>query len=1139
MPQIFDNISLHLLSSLKQAIQAAYRADFCVGYFNLRGWREIGEYINDWSGCDGHCVRLLVGMTRLPQDEMRTYYKFTHASEELDNQTKLRLKKRLAEEFRNQLTIGVPTNADEQALRQLASQIKAGKVVVKLFLRHALHAKLYLLHRQDPFNPIIGYLGSSNLTLAGLDHQGELNVDVLDMDASQKLSTWFEDRWNDWGCVDISSDLVKIIEESWAREILTPPYHVYIKMAYHLSQEARAGLNEFRIPSDFGNQLFDFQTAAVKIAAHHLNKRGGVLIGDVVGLGKTFMATALARIFEDDQDLETLIICPKNLVKMWEGYRDQYRMRARVLSSSRVMQELPNLKRYRIVILDESHNLRNREGKRYKVIQEYIQKNESRCILLSATPYNKTYLDLSNQLRLFVPEDKELGIRPERLLREIGETDFIRMHQCSPRSLAAFEKSGYPDDWRELMRLYMVRRTRSFIMQNYAEVDDENGRKYLLMADGQRSYFPKRIPKRVAFTIDELDPGDQYARLYATDVVEAINDLNLPRYGLRNYISNRPKRAPSATEKSIIADLGRAGKGLMGFCRTNLFKRLESSGAVFLESVERHILRNYIFLHALENNLPLPIGTQEASLLDTRLNDEDTERPDFIDDVSEDETVGEMLRSEFQAAPSGHLLTEADFRQRAASVYQQYATTIKRRFKWLSAGLFTTQLAKDLRQDALGLIDMLRRCSNWDWRKDTKLQALLQLIAEQHGQEKVLVFTQFADTVHYLENCLRSSGVMQLAGATGGSVDPTTLAWHFSPVSNGVRGQVRPEQDLRVLVATDVLSEGQNLQDAAIVVNYDLPWAIVRLIQRAGRVDRIGQTAENILCYSFLPADGVERILGLRARVRQRLKENAEVVGTDEAFFDDDQNDRAIVDLYNEKAGILDGEEDDEVDLASYAYQIWKNAITLEPGLQRTIPELPDVAFATKMHLPMPGAPDGVLVYARTGEGNDALAWVDQQGNNVSESQFEILRAAECAPNTPTLPRQEAHHDLVRKGVERIMVEEQAVGGQLGRPSGARFRTYERLKRFVDHNQGTFWVTQELLRAVDEIYRYPLRESAKDTLNRQLRSGIEDHQLAELVVTLRAEDRLCIVEEEAQAQEPQIICSMGLISPLSSSEGNP
>ena len=144
-------------------------------------------------------------------------------------------------------------------------------------------------------------------------------------------------------------------------------------------------------------------------------------------------------------------------------------MRASVLSISRVIKELPKMRRYRLVLIDESQNLRNREGKRYRALQEYIRKNDSKCILLSATPYNKTYVDLSSQLRLFVPEDQDLGVRPECLLREIGETEFIRRHQAPVRSLAAFDQSTHADDWRELMRLYLVRRTRSFIQDNYAQ----------------------------------------------------------------------------------------------------------------------------------------------------------------------------------------------------------------------------------------------------------------------------------------------------------------------------------------------------------------------------------------------------------------------------------------------------------------------------------------------------------------------------------------------------------------------------------------------------------------------------------------------------------------------------------------------
>ena len=463
----------------------------------------------------------------------------------------------MAEQLRQQLTMGAPTNKDEQALRQLRRQLRGKRVVVKLFLRHRLHAKLYLLFRDDPVNPIMGYLGSSNLTFAGLSGQGELNIDVLDHDAALKLKQWFEDRWNDPLCVDITKELVQIIEESWAREKLIPPYYVYLKMAYHLSHEARAGLAEFRIPKVFGDRLFDFQAAAVKIAAHHLNKRGGVLIGDVVGLGKTLMAAAVTRIFEDDYGLETLIICPKNLVPMWEDYVYEYQLRARVLSLSKVLTELPNLRRYRLVVIDESHNLRNREGKRYRAIQEYVRSNESKCILLSATPYNKTYLDLSNQLRLFVEDDQDIGIRPERLLRELGEVEFSRRHQASPRTLAAFDFSEYADDWRDLMRLYLVRRTRSFIQDNYAETDPETGRKYLTYEDGTKSFFPARVPKTVKFAIDDSDPNDQYAKLYSENVVEAVKDASPAALRSRKLPDRQPRygsvRGGGATDQRPLA----------------------------------------------------------------------------------------------------------------------------------------------------------------------------------------------------------------------------------------------------------------------------------------------------------------------------------------------------------------------------------------------------------------------------------------------------------------------------------------------------------------------------------------------------------------------------------------------------------
>ncbi|WP_375469207.1 helicase-related protein [uncultured Nostoc sp.] len=1138
MPRIFDNIDLQLLPILRETLKVSYRADFCVGYFNLRGWRRIDDLIEQYVGSENACCRLLIGMQSLPSDEVHAAFTLSSGDGRIDNSSIVRFKKRMAAEFRKQLTIGAPTNQDEAGLRRLSHQLKTQKLIIKLFLRHPLHAKLYLVHRHDPNTPTVGFLGSSNLTLPGLAKQGELNVDILDHDACNKLQKWFSDRWQDYGCVDISQELAEIIDQSWARVELISPYYIYLKIAYHLSHEAIAGLSEFRIPREFNN-LFDFQKAAVQLAARHVTRRGGVLVGDVVGLGKTLVGTALAKILQEDCFLETLIICPKNLVQMWQEYVNNYRLLAEVMPISQVQNKLPKLRRYRVVLIDESHNLRNREGKRYRAITEYIAANESKCILLSATPYNKSYLDLSAQLRLFVPEDEDLGLRPEALINElggssVGELEFIRKHQCSVRSLAAFEKSEHPDDWRELMKRYMVRRTRSFIKDNYAHTD-ETGRKYLEFSDGRHSYFPQRLPRSLKFPLEGSNT-DFYSRLYSESVVEVINQLNLPRYGLGNYVIAKHKQPPTDTEQRFINSLFRGGRRLMGFSRTNLFKRLESSGLVFIQSIERHILRNFIYLYALEQGLDIPIGTQDAELLDTSNNDEDTDSVVaalFDTEMEEDDSTASLQVETKEVTPFYYeeekvSKIEKVFRQRAESIYQEYTTRYQRRFKWLRSTVFDLKkLKRDLLADAKALINVLQQCGEWNPQKDEKLAALIKLLTKTHPQDKVLIFTQFADTVRYLADNLQSSHITNVAGVTGQSKDPTVITGRFSPVSNGKREQISSSNELRVLIATDVLSEGHNLQDCAIIVNWDLPWAIIRLIQRAGRVDRIGQNADQILCYSFLPAEGVERIINLRGRLRKRLQENAEVVGTDEAFFEDDDA-RVILNLYNEKSGVLDGEEDTEVDLTSEAFQIWKKATDGNPGLKKTIEEMQNVVYSTRAHTPQPVQPEGVLLYMKTTEGNDSLIYVDRDGNSVTQSQLAVLRVAACEESIPAIPRDKQHHELVKKGAELIAEDEKNAGGQLGRPSGARFRTYERLKNYVQDMKGTLFVSEELLKAIDEIYRYPLRQSAIDTLNRQLRSGINNQQLAELVVALRMDDRLCIVTEEMEKREPEIICSLGL-----------
>jgi hypothetical protein len=315
-------------------------------------------------------------------------------------------------------------------------------------------------------------------------------------------------------------------------------------------------------------------------------------------------------------------------------------------------------------------------------------------------------------------------------------------------------------------------------------------------------------------------------------------------------------------------------------------------------------------------------------------------------------------------------------------------------------------------------------------------------------------------------------------------------------------------------------------------------------------VDRIGQKARTIHCYSFLPADGVEKLIRLRGRLRDRLRQNAEVVGTDERFFDDDRNDKVVADLYNEKAGILD-EDEGEVDLASRAQQVWESAVKDKPGLRRAVEGLPDVVYSTKAAPPPSPSPvkgegtrvppplagggqgeGGVLVYLQTSGDNHALAWIGPDGEAVTHSALRVFEAAACEPDTPAVAPIEAHHELVARGVSLIVTGQRYVGGQLGRPSGARYRTYEKLKAHARDIEGTLLQTindpVELQRAIEDIYRYPLTESARDALNRQLRSGINDEGLAEMVISLRRDGRLSVIRREDGGHEAKVICSMGL-----------
>jgi len=1089
MSRIFDNIDLHLGEHLKAVINDYDNLDAAVGYFNLRGWQYFAPIVDSKSFSDEKPVaRILVGMTGAEPD--RQVEEFLQSTvngrvdfDGIDNSLSRERKQAAILKFREQLSRGVLDAEHYQALQTLKRHLEEGRVQIKLFTKRQLHGKTYICHRQDVTNPITAFVGSSNLTLSGLQHNYELNVDVVDWDGTRALAQWFEDRWNDRYTIDITADLVELIQESWAGDTQPEPYDVFLKVCWHLSRDVREGLAEYGVPTALQQELLEYQASAVKTLARRIATRGGAMLGDVVGLGKSITATAVAMVLKEEYGWDTLIICPKNLVKMWEQeYSDAYELNARVVPYSMATRVLPDLRRYRFVIVDESHTMRSETRQDYVQLKDYIQRNDSKVLLLTATPFNIRFKDVANQLGLFLDDDYDLGLQPTAAMAL--DADFARKVDQKTSTLGAFKKSDEADDWKRLMSDHLIRRTRSFIKNNYALVD-EKGNEYLTFSNGEKFYFPTRIALPIEHSFKDGDP----AQLMVSDeTLDPITDLLLPRYGLARYVNTKYKT--TSHEDELIEKWEKASGHLSGFVRTGLFKRLSSCGNSFVISLQRHLARNEMWLYAINNGLPIPVGSVLESMLDAGDGQ--------ITTNEEDEDLDSLAIKE-----SGRP--------------QQDYETLKEKdptgIEWVHADLFLPQLKLDIEKDSKVLEGLLSSYGEVNEVNDSKLQALAKTIKEKYPNKKILIFTEYADTAEYVASGLQKLGFAKVSAVTGNSGNPTDLARKFSPHSNRkLSGSpVTKEEELNILVATDVLSEGQNLQDSSVVVNYDLPWAIIRLIQRAGRVDRVGQTSDTVEILSFFH-ESIENVLSLRDRIRHRLSQNAKAFGSDEKFFGTKEETAIIEGLYN--GDILDDGSEADNDASSLAYEIWMRAKAENPQRAARVERMSDLVFATRPAIE--SEDNSVGVFVRTERGLDGFGVKDQGDYNLITS-YEALKFFECTPDTPGLRTLDEHFSSVQGLVHGPLQQPTIISGQL---TGIRKRVYQRLKSNLQE------MPLEVATALEALYATPLTAEAESRLSKAL-TARSDEDLGTLISALYSDGRL-IIQEGPGIDPIRIVCSMGV-----------
>ena len=424
MSDLIDNRKVKLQSRIREVLHSTGSARFAVGYFFISGLESVADAIEGVGE-----IRLLIGNTtnRETIDQLAEGYRRLEAvqgvledDESINRSERRRRTANTAEGVGSALEVMDQTDEGENLIKLLVRLIEEGRMKVRVYTRGTMHAKAYIFDyknfRDDAGNEVVlpqpgeAIVGSSNFTLSGVSSNTEMNVVVTGAENHAQLKEWFEELWEE--AEDFDEALMHEMRNSWAAA--TPsPYDVYMKALYTLVRDRLEGEKETDplAADEITDELADFQRVAFRQAVTIIKEHGGAFVADVVGLGKSYIGSAIVKYFEQTERVRPLIVCPKSLVRMWERYNEAYELNARVLSQSELIEGRNGVRnvlvedfRYRdrdFVLIDESHNFRNDDTQRYRLLDEYLSIGDRKACLLTATPPNKSAWDVFNQLKLF------------------------------------------------------------------------------------------------------------------------------------------------------------------------------------------------------------------------------------------------------------------------------------------------------------------------------------------------------------------------------------------------------------------------------------------------------------------------------------------------------------------------------------------------------------------------------------------------------------------------------------------------------------------------------------------------------------------------------------------------------------------
>ena len=1082
---IIDNRNQKLVDKINCILDSSEAANFAVGYFFLSGFTAIAERLKDIKE-----LRLLIGNTsnRETIEQIAQGYRRLELIEdkiEAQKYPKRVDEKRMANEtaanIRSSIELMDQTDEAETLLQNLVEMIEEKRLQVRVYTKGTLHAKAYIfdygqiyddkgrvLERQENG---IAIVGSSNLSLSGITHNTELNVVIHGNDNHTELTHWFDELWDE--AQDFNQALMQEMKKSWAG-LPVRPYDVYMKTLYNLVKDRLENTESKKIILDdeISKQLADFQKVAVNNAVQNIRDYGGAFVSDVVGLGKSFIGAAIVKRFEQTRNARPLIICPAPLIEMWERYNEVYHLNARVLSMGMLKEDedgdvktLLNDYKYEdrdFVLIDESHNLRNQNIQRYKVVEAFLGAGK-RCCFLTATPRNKSAWDIYHQLKLFHQDDKtDLPIDPPDL------KEFFQLVEKGEKKLP------------ELLSHILIRRTRNHILRFYGidsqtdkPVNPTNFQEYLngskrayVIVGGKHRFFPKRELETIEYSIEDTYQGlykelrQHLGKPRKRKLVKApTNELSYARYGLWNYVlKDKQKQEPYNT-------LQRAGSNLRGLMRVLLFKRFESSVYAFQVTIKRLLLVHQRFLEALSQGF-IPAGEEAQTLLSENQSEEDIIEQDLMNELHRVSVKYDL----------------ADFNAERLQQHIEHDINLLQKIQ---------QLVEPITPE-----------------KDTKLQTLKKWLSKPALQDKkVIIFTQFSDTAKYLYDNLNPGDKHNDIDViySGLNKNKARLVGRFAPKANPEYKFNKSEYEINILIATDILAEGLNLQDGDLIINYDLHWNPVKLIQRFGRIDRIGSDKDVIYGYNFLPELGIERNLGLTQKLKNRIKEIHDTIGEDAAILDKTEqlNQEAMYAIYenNGKQLSLFGTEDEEefLDL-NEAEEILRKLQKDDPGEFERIANLPHGIRSAKF-----STQKGAFVFCEASDPNrpdikgyQQLFLVNEKGEIISRDIPLILGTIKADSTTPTQKLPKNHNEIVMH-IKSQFAEEV---------------THRQSERQFNHRmtQGQKYIVRELkvffksikdeeikaqVNIIEEAFRYSTNQAINRDLNKLRRNGFTGKELFE------------------------------------------